>query len=156
MILPILIWLLQDMLQVVFMGIFLVPELFLLALIFAGLQPDNERGHDFCWYIIVGFIGGLLWDFRWTNLPGLTAALNAGLITIVFLIWHFIPIQGRNEKSFAFCAIGSQFISAAIHAMLCTVPNMVVVRLFFIQQLMGVTLIILLYFVYKKAIYRHV
>lgn len=156
MILPVLVWLLQDIIQVVFMGIFLVPEIFLLALIFASLQPDNERGHNFGWYIAVGFVGGLLWDFRWTNIPGLTAALNGVLLALIFTSWHLIPVQGRNDKTFAACALGAQLISAAVHAMLWTVSSSVAVRLFAIQQLFGIALIILLSFAYKKAIYRHV
>ena len=155
MILPVLVWLLQDIMQVIFMGIFIVPEIFLLALIFAGLQPESERGHTFGWYIIVGFVGGLLWDLRWTNIIGLTAALNSTLIALVFILWHLIPAPGRNDKTFAACALLAQFVSATIHALLWTVSNAVAIRLFVIQQLIGVAQILLLSFIYKKAIYRH-
>lgn len=156
MILPVLVWLFQDIIQVIFMGIFLVPEIFLLALIFASLQPENERGHDFGWYIAVAFAGGLLWDFRWTNTPGITAALNGVLLAIIFTVWRLLSAQGRNDKTFAACALGAQFVSAIIHAMLWTVSSSVAIRLFAIQQLFGIVLVIVLSFAYKKAIYRHV
>lgn len=156
MILSVLIWLLQDIIQVVFMGIFLVPELFLLSLVFAGLRPENEHRHSLSWYIAAGFVGGLLWDLRWTNLPGLTAALNGALLALVFVVWHLIPAQGRNTKSFIACALAVQILSAAVHAMFWTVTSMTTLRLFAIQQLIGVAFIMLLGLVHKKAIYRHV
>jgi len=156
MILPIAVWFLQDIIQVTFMGIFLVPEIFFLGLLFAGLQPDNERGHAYGWYIAVGFVGGLFWDLRWTNIPGLTAGLYGFLLALVFIIWHQIPVQGRSDKAFALCALVAQFVSALVHALLWTVSNAVVIRLFLIQQLLGIAIVMLLSFAYKKAIYRHV
>lgn len=156
MILPLLVWLLQDILQLTFMGIFLVPEIFFLALVFAGLQPDNERGHAYGWYITVGFMGGLFWDLRWTNIPGLTAGLYGFLLALIFITWHQIPVQGRGHKTFALCAPVAQFISAVVHALSWTVANSVVIRLFLIQQLLSIAIILLLSFMYKKAIYRHV
>ena len=97
-----------------------------------------------------------MWDLRWTNLPGLTAALNGALLALVFVVWHLIPAQGRNTKSFIACTLAVQILSAAVHAMFWTATSMTTLRLFAIQQLVGVAFIMLLGLVHKKAIYRHV
>ncbi len=150
------IWLLQDIFQVIFMGVFLVPDFFLITLIYAGLKPESEHRHTPFWYIITGFIGGLFWDLRWTNIIGLTAGLNGVLLSAVFVIWHIIPAQGRSERALTGCMLGVQFISAFVHMLMWTVSSAVTIRLFIIQQLMGIAIILFLSFVYKKAIHRHV
>ena len=63
------IWLLQDFVQLLLMGICMVPDVFLLTALFMALLPDTtkERQTKLVW---AAFIGGLIWDLRWTNLPG--------------------------------------------------------------------------------------
>ena len=70
------VWLLQDFAQLLLMGICIVPDVFLMTALFMALLPgvSGERQTKLVW---AAFAGGLLWDLRWTNLPGLSAASSA-------------------------------------------------------------------------------
>ena len=85
-------WLLQDFLQVFLMGFFIVPNIFLMLLLLMSLLPAVRKEKQI-FLIWIAFAGGLIWDFRWTNLPGLTAALNAGLVAGACFLWYKIPAQ---------------------------------------------------------------
>jgi len=61
-------WFLQDFVQVFLMGFFIVPNIYLMTLLLMALLPatGKERQIMIIW---AAFVGGLIWDFRWTNLP---------------------------------------------------------------------------------------
>ena len=93
------IWLLQDFVQLLLMGICMVPDVFLLTALFMALLPDTskEQQTKLVW---AAFIGGLIWDLRWTNLPGLTAAIGGGVIGLACFLWQKTPVQGRTLGTF--------------------------------------------------------
>lgn len=148
-------WLLQDFIQVFFMGFFIVPNLFLMLLLMMSLLPSTKKERQII-LIWAAFAGGLIWDFRWTNLPGLTAALNAGIVAAACFLWYKIPIQGRTVVFFASILAVSIFFSGFVYFALCTVPSQVAIRQFFVQQLLGVPLIIIFSLIYWKVSDRHV
>jgi hypothetical protein len=149
-------WLVQDLLQVMLMGLCLVPEIFLLVLLFLALLPSSERKYDERMFIVIAFVGGLLWDLRWTNLPGLTAAINGLLLASAMLVWYKMPAQGRSVTLFCGLAGALQVLSGLIHCFFWTVASGVAVRLFVVQQLLGIPLIIFVTFIYWKVWEKHV
>lgn len=148
-------WLLQDFLQVFLMGFFIVPNIFLMLLLLMSLLPAVRKEKQI-FLIWIAFAGGLIWDFRWTNLPGLTAALNAGLVAGACFLWYKIPAQGRTVVFFTFILIASILFSGFAHFVLWTVPSQVALRQFFVQQLLGVPLVIVFSLIYWKVSDRNV
>ena len=149
------VWLLQDFVQVFLMGFFIVPNIFLMMLLLLSLLPATRKEKQII-LIWAAFAGGLLWDFRWTNLPGLTAALNTGLVSASCFLWYKIPAQGRTVVFFTFILIASILFSGFAHFALWTVPSQVALRQFFVQQLLGVPLVIVFSLIYWKVSDRNV
>ena len=149
------IWLLQDFVQVFLMGFFIVPNIYLMLLLMISLLPATRKEKQII-LIWAAFAGGLIWDFRWTNLPGMTAALNAGLVAAACFLWYKIPAQGRTVVFFTFILIASILFSGFAHFALWTVPSQVALRQFFVQQLLGVPLVIVFSLIYWKVSDRNV
>ena len=149
------VWLLQDFVQVFLMGFFIVPNIFLMMLLLLSLLPATRKEKQII-LIWAASAGGLLWDSRWTNLPGLTAALNAGLVSASCFLWYKIPAQGRTVVFFTFILIASILFSGFAHFALWTVPSQVALRQFFVQQLLGVPLVIVFSLIYWKVSDRNV
>ncbi|NLD05586.1 MAG: hypothetical protein GX672_06795 [Synergistaceae bacterium] len=149
------VWLLQDFIQVFLMGFFIVPNIFLMLLLLMSLLPATRKEKQII-FIWAAFAGGLIWDFRWTNLPGLTAALDAGIVAASCFLWYKIPVQGRTTIFFTSILIASILFSGFAHFGLWTIPSQVALRQFFVQQLLGVPLVIVFSLIYWKASDRHV
>lgn len=150
-----LLWLLQDFIQVFVMGIFLVPDIFLLSLILLVVlrQEHKDRQIILIW---IAFFGGLFWDFRWTNLPGLTAAFNGGAVAAVAYFWYKAPVQGRTTILFAFYAVMAQALSGVLHYVFWNVESQVAIRQFLVQQLMSVPVLVILCLIFWKSSNSHV
>lgn len=149
------VWLLQDFIQVFLMGFFIVPNIFLMLLLTMSLLPATKRERQI-FFIWIAFAGGMIWDFRWTNLPGLTAAINAGIVAASCFLWYKIPSQGRTVVFFTVILMASTLLSGFAHFALWTVPSQVALRQFFVQQLLGVPLVIIFSTVYWKVSYKNV
>lgn len=110
MILPVVAWYFQDLLQVLFPGSLVVPDIFFMVLVYRVAFP--ARGvHEIIW---PAFAGGMLWDLRWTALPGMTAAIYAFSLTLCVLGWNRIPDSGRNPRLFfLIAAVGHILIGIA-------------------------------------------
>ncbi|MDL2297947.1 hypothetical protein LJC40_02200 [Synergistaceae bacterium OttesenSCG-928-D05] len=150
-----LLWLLQDFIQVFVMGIFLVPDIFLLSLILLVVlrQEHKDRQIILIW---IAFFGGLFWDFRWTNLPGLTAAFNGGAVAAVAYFWYKAPVQGRTTILFAFYAVMAQALSGVLHYVFWNVESQVAIRQFLVQQLMSVPVLVILCLIFWRSSNSHV
>jgi hypothetical protein len=84
-------WLFQDFLQVFLSQNIPVPEYFLLFLLFRVLlQEENDKTA-----VWVAFTGGILWDLRWTGLPGLSSGLYVFVVLLISWLWHLFPATGR-------------------------------------------------------------
>ncbi|MEG1602480.1 MAG: hypothetical protein RRY12_00120 [Cloacibacillus sp.] len=148
------IWLLQDFAQLLLMGICMVPDVFLLAILFMALLPDTtcNRQTALVW---AAFIGGVIWDLRWTNLPGLTAAIGGGVVGLACFLWQKTPAQGRSAGLFATMCIFCELLYAGVHFFFWTIPSQTAMRQFIVQQLMAVPLIILFSWLFWKVSLRH-
>lgn len=148
-------WFLQDFIQVFLMGFFIVPNIFLMLLLLISLLPTTKKEKQIL-LVWVAFAGGVIWDFRWTNLPGFTAAINAGLVSVACYTWYKIPAQGRTVVFFTFILTASILFSGLAHFLLWTVPSQVALRQFLVQQLLGVPLVGIFSLIYWKASDRNV
>jgi hypothetical protein len=137
-----LVWLSQDVLQVLAMGFFLIPDLFLLGLL-AGIALFPPRGSGGAALIWSAFGGGLLWDLRWTSLPGLTASTDAAAVALVLWIWGRTPPSGRNAWLFSLLALGAHFCVGAIR-FAASADTPAALRMALVQQLTAVPIVALL------------
>jgi hypothetical protein len=150
------VWFLQDILQVLAMGIMLTPEFFLLIVVFqlvsGPLQPRRIAG--WVWF---SFLGGVLWDLRWAAAPGMSGIINAAAVVLVYWIWDSTPIGGRSALLFATLAGGMHLLSGIVHYVAWAVPSQAAFRLFVIQQLLTVPVLAALCMLYAfKASQTHV
>ena len=108
------VWLLQDFAQLLLMGICIVPDVFLMTALFMALLPgvSGERQTKLVW---AAFVGGLLWDLRWTNLPGLSAAIGGGVLGLICFLWYKTPAQGRTAGTFTVFAVLTHLLYSVIH-----------------------------------------
>lgn len=150
----IIILLFQDLLQVFVMGIFLVPDIFLLSVLLFSLMPGNDRDKQVL-LIWTAFAGGLLWDFRWTNLPGLTAAFNGTAISTSIYFWYRAPIQGRTTLLFSVYTLVSQILSGVVHYCFWDVSTQAAMRQFMVQQILCMPVLAILCFIFWKVSDRY-
>lgn len=147
-------WLLQDFIQVFTMGIFLLPNIFLILLIFMALLPSTkpEKLPVLIW---IAFAGGLFWDLRWTNLPGLTAAANSALLAASCILWRKSPAQARSVFLFTVLTTSSLLLSGLVHFIFWTMPSNAAIRQFLVQQITGIPVIALISLIFWRVSDRH-
>ena len=89
----VLLWLFQDFLMVLLNGMHVVPELFLLGVVYRLLSDgEGER----LWAIWTVFVGGLIWDLRWIGIPGFFILGNVVVVMLVLWVWNILPVHGRT------------------------------------------------------------
>lgn len=156
MIVSALAWLLQDILQVLAMGFMLVPECFLLVMMYRIVSgPLNPR--RISWWVWFAFAGGALWDLRWAAFPGMSALINVAAVATLYWIWNRTPLGGRSAILFATLAGGIHFLSGIAHYFAWAVPSQAAIRMFLTQQLLSVPVLVILCMVYAfKATETHV
>lgn len=88
-------WYLQDLLAVLSSDAFLIPDIFLGYLVYYGLStvkdPDDE-----VLVLWLAFLGGLMWDFRWFNMPGLFALIYVFVFLAASWSWNLLPESGKT------------------------------------------------------------
>jgi rod shape-determining protein MreD len=99
-------WLFQDLLQVLVHGWILAPDVFLMALLFALPLKDHEGGL----LLWVAFLGGILWDLRWSGLIGLTGGLYVMALMGMKGIWELVPPSAKGFRIVLGLVLGFHFI----------------------------------------------
>jgi cell shape-determining protein MreD len=97
-------WYIQDLFQALLSERFLVPDLFLVFLIYRMTKNPKEASS----VIWPAFVGGLFWDLRWTALPGFTAAVYSLIAALCVVAWNRIPYPGRNAGLFSLMLFAAQ------------------------------------------------
>ena len=131
------IWILQDLLQLLTMGIIMIPELFLLFVAYE-LVSGSLRPGRICTLIWIAFAGGIVWDLRWVTFPGMSGLVNSLSVLAIYTVWNRTPITGRGVLMFGLLAGAAHFLSGVVHYLAWATPGETVLRLFLIQQLLGV------------------
>ena len=101
-------WYFQDGLAVLSSDALLVPDIFLLYVLyynFSDFSRDTEIEILSLWVL---FFGGLLWDFRWIGLPGLFAFIYTGTYLCASWAWSLFPESGHTTSIFFFILWASQ------------------------------------------------
>jgi len=96
MVSSLLMWFFQDLLQVFLMGWVLVPDLFFMYMFY----KTAALGRKLSGTIWIAFLGGLLWDLRWSGLLGLNAVAYVGALMLAFWLWNLMPKSGRTPLIF--------------------------------------------------------
>jgi hypothetical protein len=132
------VWYLQDLLQVLFSGRFLVPDLFFIFLVFR-LAAVSRDVPSTVW---PAFLGGLLWDLRWTALPGLTAGSYAFAAASCALAWNHIPDSGRTPKLFLVLAVSGHLFIGIAKFMAWGDSRSALLGIFAVQQMAALPLVL--------------
>ncbi len=133
------VWFLQDILQVLLSGRFLAPDIFLLYILFRMARTSGDVPS-----IVWGaFAGGLLWDLRWTTLPGLTASLYSLFAAACMVVWNHIPGSGRNPTLFLLLALSSQAITGLVRFLTWGSSRDVLAGVFVVQLLSSIPFLVL-------------
>lgn len=93
---PLFFWYIQDFFQALFGSWTLAPDVYFVFMMTLGLS-DEENFHRYVWGC---FLGGLLWDLRWTGIPGFCASIYSLLFTVFRILWFMTPKEGRLPAFF--------------------------------------------------------
>lgn len=128
-----LLWYFQDILQIFGEGYFFAPPIFLGAVLL--LMSSEEYDHPgLIWF---SFLGGVVWDARWTGLMGMTAGLYAVLATFFSFLWNSMPDTGRN-KLLLFAFLGGSHLAVGMVQCFLEMSFQDTVWMFFLrQQILG-------------------
>jgi hypothetical protein len=137
------VWYLQDLLQLLAMGIIMIPELFLLSVAYEIVSGSLRPG-KICILIWIAFAGGLIWDLRWVTFPGMSGLVNSLSVLAIYTVWNRTPITGRSVLMFGVLAGAAHVLSGVAHYLAWAAPSETALRLFLIQQLLGVPALALL------------
>jgi len=132
-------WYIQDFLRVFSSGHFLVPEIFLLALLYIALV-DEEKGVLSFW---VGFIGGLLWDLRWPGVPGLSSGVYVFSVLIVRWVWFSLPSPGRTVPVFGLLLWSGHLLITFIRLLMWGLREQEILKTFVVQQAVLIPMVML-------------
>ena len=101
-------WYLQDILAVLSSNALLVPDIFLLYILyysFSDFSRDTEKEIQLIW---ISFLGGILWDLRWIGMPGLFAFIYTGTFLCALWAWSIFPESGHTASMFFIILWASQ------------------------------------------------
>jgi cell shape-determining protein MreD len=141
-----LLWYLQDIVQVLLEGWGFVPDLFLFYLLFrCAKAPEDEPT-----WIWVAFLGGILWDFRWSGIFGLNAGIYGGLLAFVSAFWKRIPFTGRSHWVLMGFMAGSHGVLTLVRIIFLGVSSKEVAFAFIVQLVTAVPIILVLGFAFAS------
>jgi hypothetical protein len=131
------VWLLQDLAQVLSMGGLLVPDFFLLTVAYGVVSGPlgKERISILIW---LSFAGGVLWDFRWAGVPGISGLVNSLAVLAIYTAWARTPVTGRGVWLFALLAGLVHLSSGMVRYIAWGAVTQTAVRMFLAQQLLGI------------------
>jgi rod shape-determining protein MreD len=138
-------WLLQDLLQVLVHGWIFVPDVFLMALLFALPLKNHEEGL----LLWIGFFGGILWDLRWSGVIGLTAGVYLLALMGMKGIWELVPPSAKGFSMVLGLVLGFHFMVGLLRLLFFGGQGETLFVQFAGQQLGG-ALVVLLAYIYRR------
>lgn len=138
-------WLLQDLLQVLVHGWIFVPDVFLMALLFALPLKNHEEGL----LLWIAFFGGILWDLRWSGLIGLTAGLYLLALMGMKGIWELVPPSAKGFSMVLGLVLVFHFMVGLLRLLFFGGQGETLFVQFAGQQLGG-ALVVLLAYIYRR------
>jgi rod shape-determining protein MreD len=93
-------WFTQNVLAVLSNSALLVPDIFLLYILYKNFSDfSRDLGNEIL-LIWVLFFGGILWDLRWIGIPGLFAFIYTGTFLFASWFWDLFPESGHTTFVF--------------------------------------------------------
>jgi hypothetical protein len=93
-------WYVQDILAVLSYDAFLVPDIFLLYILYKKFSDFSRDVDNEILLIWVSFFGGILWDLRWIEIFGLFAFIYVGTFLCASWAWSLFPESGHTVSIF--------------------------------------------------------
>lgn len=119
-----------------------MPDIFFLGMSYR-VMGDEQGKNKFISSVWITFLGGLLWDMRWTSVPGITALGEVLALTLICVLWYRAPSAGRTPLLWAFMAGGAHLFLGLVRFLLWADTSSAALRLLTIQQLTAVPLILM-------------
>ncbi len=138
-------WLFQDILQAFLTQNILAPEYFLLFLLYRTLSQEGS-GKSSIW---IAFIGGILWDLRWTGLVGMSSGLYIVAVLILNWIWHLFPGTGKTPLLLALLVWFGALNIYLARVFVWDIPVFPFYTGFLVQQLCLLPAVIIIYVYYS-------
>lgn len=99
----------RDLLQVALSGVLPVPDFTVLVLAWLAVSRSRDPGGLF----LPAFAAGLLWDLRWTAVPGMTAvAYILATATVAWLWDRLSPGRGKPVLFFLLVYVSHFLVSS--------------------------------------------
>ena len=146
MVTALLMWFLQNLLQVFFIGIVLIPYPFFMYMYYQTVALDRKLSGA----IWVTFLGGLLWDLRWSSLLGLNAVAYVGALMLSFWLWNLMPKSGRTPLIFASIMFIGHLCVAVFHLVVLGITSQHMLNQVVLQQIYALVLSFIFGFVFFK------
>jgi cell shape-determining protein MreD len=93
-------WYFQDIVAVLSSDALLVPDFFLLYILYKNFSDTSRNVENEIILLWVAFFGGILWDLRWIEIPGLFAIIYVGTFLCASWIWSLFPESGHTALVF--------------------------------------------------------
>lgn len=142
-------WLFQDVLQVFLSQNIQAPEYFLLLLLYRTLSRE-DFGKSSIW---IAFLGGFIWDLRWTGLIGMSSGLYIAVVLILNWLWHLFPITGKTPIVFSLLIWSGAFSVYVSRVFVWDIRGLAFSSGFAVQQLCIIPVVIFMgvYFHWKAT-----
>lgn len=101
-------WAVQDFLAVMMGDALLIPDVFLMSLLFWSFSIKDAPASLDIFLIWAAFAGGLLWDFRWIGFPGFFSLMYVVTFLLARAVWDFFPNSGHTVFIFFLILCGFQ------------------------------------------------
>ncbi|NLA91463.1 MAG: hypothetical protein GX843_07525 [Synergistaceae bacterium] len=137
-------WYTQDFLWVLAAGKVLMPELFLMTLVFVSLQ-NELKGVEILW---ASFLGGILWDLRWIGFPGLSSLFYVVTILMSRWAWFSLPQSGRTVSLFGAILWAGLFPISMVRIFMGGARGISILTTYFLQQSYLLPLVLLASLIY--------
>ena len=141
-----LMWFLQDLLQVFLRGWMLIPDFMLMFVCYKSITSNYGLSR----MIWIAFVGGLCWDLRWAGILGLNALAYTVALILSFWFWNLMPKNGRTPVILAAVMLMGHLTVAVFRLIILGIPSHYLLYQVALQQSYAVVLSIIFGFVFYK------
>ena len=145
-------WYFQDLLAVLSSSALLVPDIFLLYILYRNFSDFSRDVGNEILLIWVLFLGGVLWDLRWIGILGLFAFVYVGTFLCASWSWSLFPESGHTVFMFFFILWASQLPGFFVNLLLWNIEAEYYLRSMLIWQAYSIPLSALFSLLYARKL----